>query len=251
MGGSHGKVRHRCRHGGSRRRSRGGAAGRRADPGPRDRRPGRARRWLGPDRARHAECPAGGGPRERHPGGQHPGRRRHHRPRPVRLGQGGPGQHAADRRAGHARRHPHQRFAGDARTGDADRAAHRRVRGDRGARELRDPDPRRPPRPVQGGSPIGVVGRRLGRWHRPHAGRPDRQGGRGRCFRHQLRAVLRRRRGAGLDPGRPRHRRRERLSGVRRPDRNGRSPTARDLLGRASRGQSTSRRSRSRASTSS
>ena len=44
-----------------------------------------------------------------------------------------------------------------------------------------------------------------------------------RSERHQLRAVRRRRRGAGLDPRRPRHRRRERLSGVRRPDRDRRS----------------------------
>ena len=240
-----------CRRSRARRFGRRGAAGDGADPGARDPRAGRARRRLGPDRPRHAERAAGGGPRERHPGRQHPGRRRHDRPRPVRLRQGGPGQRADDRRAGHARRDPDQPVAGHARAGDADRAADRRVRGDRRAGELRHPDPRRPDRQVQGGPAVGVVGRRLGRRHRPHPGRPDRQGGRRRAGRHQLRAVLRRRRGAGLDPRRPCHRRRQRLSGVRRPDRDGRSACARASPRPSAWRASTSRPSRSRASTSS
>ena len=165
-----------CRCGRTRRFARRGAAGDGAGSGPRDPRAGCARWRLGPDRPGHAERAAGGRPGKRHPGRQHPWRRRHDRSRPVRLRQGGPGQRPDGRRSGHAGRDPDQSVAGHARAGDADRAADRRVRGDRGAGELRHPDPRRPDRPVQGRSPVGLVGRRLGRRHRPHAGRPDRQG---------------------------------------------------------------------------
>ena len=60
---------------------------------------------------------------------------------------------------------------------DADRPAHRRVRGGRGAggksrsRSMKDLVDG-----LQGGPGQGVVGRRLGRRHRPHPGRHDRQG---------------------------------------------------------------------------
>ena len=52
---------------------------------------------------------------------------------------------------------------------------------------------------------LGLLGRRLGRRHRPYPGRPDRQGGRRRSDQGQLHRPFRRRRGAGLDPGRPCH----------------------------------------------
>ena len=59
--------------------------------------------------------PAGGRPRLGRAGAEHPRRRRHHRPRPVRHQQEGPGQRDPGRRPDHGRRHPHQQVAGDAR----------------------------------------------------------------------------------------------------------------------------------------
>ena len=63
-------------------------------------------------------------------------RRRHHRARGVRQGQGG-GRLAHGDGARDGRRHPHQQVGGDPGRGDADRAAHLGVPRDRGARRPR------------------------------------------------------------------------------------------------------------------
>ena len=75
----------------------------------------------------------------------------------------------------------------------------------------------------------GRVGRRLGRRRRPHPRRPGHEGRRRRRDQAQLRAVLRRRRGARRDARRPRHRRRLRLQRVREPDQGGQAARAGDL----------------------
>ncbi len=79
----------------------------------------------------------------------------------------------------------------------------------------------------------GVLGRRLGRRHRPHPGRTGRQGCRGRSDQGQLHRPLGRRRGAVGDPGRPCHRRHQRLRGVRAADRRRQAARDRDLVRRA------------------
>ena len=50
---------------------------------------------------------------------------------------------------------------------------------------------------------VGILGRRLGRRHRPHHRRPDRQGGRRRPDQGQLHRLFRRWRGACRHPRRP------------------------------------------------
>ena len=67
--------------------------------------------------------------------------------------------------------------------------------------DSRVPDARRSHRRLQGGPNRHLLGRGVGRWHRPHPGRADRPGGRCRSDADQLRPLLRRRRSAGRDPG--------------------------------------------------
>ena len=78
-----------------------------------------------------------------------------------------------------------------------------------------------------------LLGRRLGRRHRPHPRRPDRPGGRGRPDADQLHPLLRRRRGAGGHPRRSGLGRRLRCRRVAGPDRVRRAARAGGLrLGR-------------------
>ena len=86
---------------------------------------------------------------------------------------------------------------------------------------------------AEGGPGLGVLGRRLGRRHRPHPGRPDRQGGGSRSDQGQLHRPFRRRRGAVGDPGRPCHRRHQRLRGIRAADRRWQAARPRHFCGRA------------------
>ena len=77
--------------------------------------------------------------------------------------------------AGHGdgRRDHRQQGAGQTDPDDADRAPDRRVRGRRRAGAVQAAVDGGPRRAVQGGSRQGVVGRRLGRRHRPHPRRHD------------------------------------------------------------------------------
>ena len=97
----------------------------------------------------------------------------------VNSAQGRP-ERGDDRRHGDGRRHHHRQVAGQPVAGHADRAPDQRIRRVRGAGELAAQDDGATWSRSSRRNPGSVVGRRLGRRHRPHPGRPDRAGGRRR-----------------------------------------------------------------------
>ena len=103
--------------------------------------------------------------------------------------------------------------------------------------EFTDPDDGRPRGQAEGGPGCGVVGRRLGRQHRPYPGRPDHEGGGCRPRQAQLHRALRRRRSPELDPGRPRHGGHQRLRRVRPPGRRRQAQGTRGVLRGAAAGR--------------
>ena len=136
-----------------------------------------SRRRLGPDRASHADRSSGERARLGRSGAERRRRRRHHRARPVRHHQEAQGRHHTGRRPDTAGCDHHQPGAGHPGSGHTAGADRRRVRDRRRAGRFADPDHRRPGRQAQGGPGRSLLGRRLGRQHRPHPGRADHEGG--------------------------------------------------------------------------
>ena len=206
------------------------------DQGPGDHRAGRSRRRLRPARP----VDAGGAPGQAAGGGragpEHPGRRRHDRPRPVRH-QGLAQPQPARGRARHGRGDRDQQVAGHARPGAAAGAADRRVSAPGGCSGLADQVGGRPAGAVQGRPGLGELGRLRAGQPRPHPVRADRQGGRRRRRQDELHRRRCRRRDAGAGHGRPPHRRdrRPQRDGAADPDRQ--AAGDRHLLARAAAGR--------------